>query len=484
MIIVSITGPSMPAALSQMAASRRYADMFELRLDLIERPKIDQLIAHSRRPIIATCRSVRQGGAFGGSKVLRSRTLEEAANLGAQYIDIEYDANSLVIKRHNDSSGPKVILSRHYVDSAPRDVRRLFWRMLETGADILKLAYYAHDAADIRYAIEFLRLAAREKRKAVAIAMGVAGEATRILYRKFGGWATFAAPESGKAAAQGQLTARTLRLLYRAHALSRSTKIFGVIGNPLGQSRGIFVHNPLFKTSQVDAVYCRFQVKDLSAFMRYVSSHLAGFSVTIPHKRAVMRFLDVIDKSSLAIGAVNTVVRRHEKLYGTNTDASGALDAIEEVTVICGKRMLVLGAGGAARAIAFAAKERGAEVYVANRTGRKAKRLASELGLRAVPLEEVQKVQYDVVVNATSVGMVPNPMNSLVPKNVLRGKIVFDAVYNPPLTRLLQDAKSVGATVIPGTRMYANQAALQFKLYTRTKVRKERIRRLVEKVGD
>jgi shikimate dehydrogenase len=213
-------------------------------------------------------------------------------------------------------------------------------------------------------------------------------------------------------------------------------------------------------------VYCTFPVTDLSKFMRHFAPFLDGFSVTIPYKESIIKFLDELDEAAEAIGAVNTVIRRKGKLYGLNTDAPAALDAIECVGKVKGKRLLLIGAGGSARAIAYEAKRRGAEVLIANRTDQRAKTLAKELGLEHVHMAYIRLTPFDILVNATPVGMVPHVTQSPAPKEILRDKVVFDAVYNPPMTRLLRLAKSVGATIVPGTEMYLNQAALQSELFT------------------
>jgi shikimate dehydrogenase len=179
----------------------------------------------------------------------------------------------------------------------------------------------------------------------------------------------------------------------------------------------------------------------------------------------MLRYVGSVDATARAIGAVNTVVRRRGQLWGTNTDAPGALDAIEQVALVRGKRVLVLGAGGAARAIAFEARQRGAHVIVANRTASKAKRLAAEFGIGFVPFGEFAGTPFDVFVNATSVGMWPHVHRTPVPARALAGKIVLDVVYHPPLTRLLRDAVEAGARIVPGTDMYVNQGARQFRLY-------------------
>jgi 3-dehydroquinate dehydratase/shikimate dehydrogenase len=466
LIIVTITGPSMQEALAQVAGSSPYADTFEFRLDLMTKPNIARLISSTRKPTIATCRPVREGGAFSGSERERIGVLELASVFGARYVDIELGSSPRIIeefvRRKKES---QVIVSHHLLDGTLFNTNRIYKALHATGADVIKLAYEADDAYENSHAFEFLGRAKADKQKAIAIALGEVGEPSRILYKKFGGWATYASTEDGKSAAQGQIPASQLRELYRAERITTGTKVFGVVGDPVKQSKGVFIHNPLFQHAKKDSVYCRFQVSDIEKFMHRIVPRLEGFSVTLPHKQSVMRYLDRVDPTAKAIGAVNTVIRRGKKLVGTNTDAPGALDAIEKVAKVRGKRMLILGAGGVARAIAYEAKQRSADVIIANRTLSRARQLAEEFGFEYVKWNSLRGVQFDILVNATSVGMVPRVDESPVPKAILKKKVVFDVVYNPPMTRLLTEARSVGAKTIQGTEMYLNQAALQSEMY-------------------
>ncbi len=231
------------------------------------------------------------------------------------------------------------------------------------------------------------------------------------------------------------------------------------------QSRGIFVHNPLFARAEKNAVYCRFAVTDLRRFFSRMVPLIHGFSVTHPHKVAIGKYLDSMDPLARAIGAVNTVFMKRGRLTGTNTDAGAALDAIEHVSAVKGKRMLIMGAGGAARAIAYEAMRRGAEVLVSGRNSRAARSLAGDFGILYVPVSDFRDVETDILVNATPVGMAPHSHETPFPRGMLGGKTVFDAVYNPPLTRLLREAAGAGAKIVRGTDMYVNQAAKQFALY-------------------
>jgi 3-dehydroquinate dehydratase/shikimate dehydrogenase len=467
MIIVSITGPTMADAEHQMALSRRYADLFEIRLDLMRRPRLVRLLGIAGRPVIATCRPVWEGGGYRGAEHDRIEILEQASVLGAAYVDVELRAGVRTLagflerRRHS-----KVILSWHQQEGEPFRPRAVTRRLLDSGADVLKLAYRAQDTADLRHALGFLHEARAERRRAIAVPMGEAGVAGRVLYRTFGGWAMYASAAQGQEAAEGQVPASVLRTLYRAPDLTRSTRIFGVVGHPVSHSRGVTIHNPLLAAADVNAVYCRFPVRNLPAFMRHIAPRLAGFSVTLPHKERMIRYLGAADAAVDGTGAVNTVLRRGMLYRGYNTDAAAALDAVEEKLRVRGRHVLVLGAGGAARAVAWEAKRRGAAVLVSGRTAERAARLARALGVTAVPWNARTRVSCDVLVNATSVGMAPHADATPYPGPFRRGMVVLDAVYTPPGTRLLAEASAAGAQTVPGTEMYLRQAAAQFRLYT------------------
>jgi 3-dehydroquinate dehydratase/shikimate dehydrogenase len=294
-----------------------------------------------------------------------------------------------------------------------------------------------------------------------------------------GGWGTFASAEVGSPSAPGQVTASGLTKIYRAGMLDQRTRIFGVIGFPLGQSKGVFLHNALFRSSKSNSVYCRFPVKNLALFMKKLAPMLEGFSVTLPHKVEIMKYLQEVDPEAGAIGAVNTVVRTPHGLRGTNTDGAGALDALEHHGPVDGKKMLIFGAGGAARAVAFSAKQRGADVTVAGRTDSRARKLAADLNVGFTAYKHLNKVPCDIFVNATPVGMTPEIGRTPVPKSLLTGKMVFDVVYNPPVTRLLKEAREAGSVVVPGTEMYCRQAAKQSELYSGKRPPLTRIRKLL-----
>jgi len=469
MIIVPVVGPTMSKALSQIRESERYADIFELRLDLINEPDPARLVRASKRPLVATCRPSWEGGKFTGSESVRAQLLLEAAVSGVQYIDIEIEADPAIRLLFNDlRPSLQVIISHHKRAGSRFRVASEYARFAEVRADVVKFAYHADDASDCRFAFEFLRLARRDRRKAIAIAMGPFGEPSRVLYRIFGGWATFASAGAGAESAPGQIPAAELREVFGAHLLNTRTRVFGLLGDPVAHSKGPLIHNAQFRKAGLNAVYCRFRTQNLRAFMRHIAPDLEGLSVTIPFKETVIRYLARTDRSAREIGASNTVFRRNGKLVGTNTDAPAALESIERAISARGKRFLIVGAGGAARAVAYEARRRGADVRVTNRTDARSRILARRMKVSWLPWKEFKNGRRgiaDVIVNATSVGMVPDVGRSVVPKRLVCGIVAVDAVYNPPVTRFLIDARRSGSRVVSGMDWFLNQAVRQAKVF-------------------
>jgi shikimate dehydrogenase len=248
------------------------------------------------------------------------------------------------------------------------------------------------------------------------------------------------------------------------------TEVYGVIGDPVGHSLSPLMQNRAFRAAGINAVYAAFPVTDLACAIAGVRAlRIRGLSVTIPHKEAIIPLLDEVDPLAGRIGAVNTVLNRQGRLAGYNTDAEGAVKALSEKTSLPGRDVLILGAGGAARAIGFGVREKGAKIHIAGRSAKKGRALADVLGGRYVSIDDVSEAPRDILVNATSVGMHPDTDRMPIPVHVLSPQMtVMDIVYNPLRTRLLSAAEERGAQVIDGAAMFVHQGAAQFALWTGT----------------
>jgi shikimate dehydrogenase len=253
--------------------------------------------------------------------------------------------------------------------------------------------------------------------------------------------------------------------------IDAQTEIYGVIGNPVKHSLSPIIHNAVFRRMGLNAVYLAFEVEHLEEAIRGIRGlGIRGVSVILPFKTQVIPFLDEVEAVAEKIKAVNTIQNKRGRLIGYNTDWRGALEALEEEVDLKGKKVLLLGAGGAARAIGFGLREKGSQVIISNRSPDKAHELAKDLGFVCKPLLSMGEPEFDVIINATSVGMFPHNAESPLPKKFLKeGMVVMDIVYQPLKTRFLQEAEGQGCRTIDGLEMLARQGAGQLEIWTGTR---------------
>ncbi len=469
MICAPLAEPSPQAARAAMAEAASRADLVELRLDCFEAvPGADELAALLRSrpcPIIVTNRSAAEGGRNDWPDDVRLKTLQAAIELGADYVDVELDFADR-LERHGAA---RLIISVHNFTSTPLNLPELYRKIVDAGADVVKIATMANSLIDNLRMFEVLQQATVP---CIGLCMGPLGQISRILGRKFGALLTYAPTDPAKATAPGQVVLDELAALYRYRSISEDTKVYGVIGNPIGHSLSPHIHNAAFQSLGIDAVYLPFKVEgDVANFIdAFRGLPVHGYSVTIPHKEAVAAALDEVDPVARDIGAVNTIVNRKGRLVGSNTDWTAAISAIESELPdggLAGRRVALIGAGGTARAIAFGLKAKGAQTTIYNRTGDRAAALAKDVGCASRPFDALDTLEADVIANSTSIGMYPVVDASPVPATVLKpGIVVFDAVYNPVCTRLLADAEEAGCRSVSGLQMFVNQAVQQFETWT------------------
>ncbi|KAL2620382.1 hypothetical protein R1flu_000587 [Riccia fluitans] len=480
------------------------ADLVELRVDHIKNfnPETDlpALLNARTLPAIVTYRPTWEGGQYVGDEAPRLQALHLAADLGAEYVDVELQCATEFLasrKTRANQSGTKFIVSNHNYEFTPTEevLGALYIKVVATGADIVKLVTTAQDITDVG---RMMKLQSRAQIPTITLVMGPKGVISRILAPKFGGFLTFGTLSSGQESAPGQPTLADLINTYRIKEINVDTKVYGIIGNPVGQSKGPYLHNPAFAETGHNSVYVPLLVDNLAAFLKvFDSPDFAGFSVTIPFKEDAVVCADEVVPLAKDIGAVNTLVRKKDgKFVGYNTDCDGALSAIEDGLRACGldssggsplagKTFVVIGAGGAGKALAFGAKVRGATVIVANRNFQRAQELAALCGATAVPLTELASISPSpgmVLANSTSLGMHPKVGDSPLPdKEALKNyALVFDAVYNPVETRLLREAKEMGAAVVSGNEMFIRQAIGQFEHFTEGPAPRQLMRSIIE----
>jgi 3-dehydroquinate dehydratase/shikimate dehydrogenase len=300
--------------------------------------------------------------------------------------------------------------------------------------------------------------------------MGEIGFPSRVLSPRFGGLFTYAAPSAAEGTAAGQVSAKVLRHLYRFGKLSRSSRVYGVIADPVGHSISPAVHNRAFQARRIDAVYLPFLTPSphLKDFMTLAEKlPIMGFSVTIPHKQAILRYLDAVDPLARRIGAVNTVWRKAGKWRGMNTDAEAVLTPLRRCLRVAKSSVLVVGSGGAARAAAFALVDAGAKVSISGRDEDRAcaGALAKACGAESVPRAQIAGLHFDALVHATPLGMSPHTEGCFF-EDCIPAEVILDMVYNPVETLLLRRAREQGKKLVPGLEMFLEQAARQFEIWT------------------
>jgi len=455
----------------------------ELRLDWLandtERARLLDWLAQNRpgrANFIATCRRKAGGGRFAGSVSAELRWLARARQAGCSWCDLEVETLAKMPRKSlpGDLSLPRILLSAHDFRRTPR--RALVARVAKRrDVDAVKVAANARTIGD---SVRLLRLA-NQKQNCVAVPMGEAGLPARILALREGSALAYA-PIS-QATAPGQVSLRELKHLYRAHELTRRTHVFAVIGNPIRHSLSPLLHNTGFVSQKIDAVYLPFLVRDLRDFLKAAADFaLRGFSVTLPHKQAILKHLDDCEALAADIGAVNTVVvRGNGSLYGCNTDYAGVLRGLERKLRPAGSRILILGAGGAARAAAFALTRAGAEVGICARRESAARELARASGGEVVPRRALRHEFFDAVLNATPVGLHPQQGISPLQPGELHCRIVMDLIYRPERTELLKIAARKGIATVSGVEMFLAQGAAQWEIWMKRRAPESAMRRAI-----
>jgi 3-dehydroquinate dehydratase / shikimate dehydrogenase len=446
----------------------------EFRLDYLSKPglalpRIKRFLeSHPGTVVIATCRRAVSGGKFRGSIDSQLDLLGKAAAAGCQLVDVELQTASKckLAQLQKLRTRAALILSFHDF-RATRKLDETLEKMLAYPADFYKVASTATTLADNVAMIKFLARQG-DRHSLVGMCMGEQGIISRVLGVRAGSVFTFASAVAGEETAPGQVTAQELRNVYRIEQVDVATRVYAVVGDPISHSLSPAIMNAAFRRENVNAVYLALHaktLKDLLTCVREIPIH--GISVTMPYKEAILPHLDNTDAHTTKIGACNTVVRAQDgKLYGFNTDAAGIVRPLERrLNTLEGARILVIGAGGAARAAVFGLKERGSEVYILNRTAAPAKKLAHQARARIVKRAELKKLAFDVIINATPVGM-GNGRESPLQEQEINARYVFDMIYDPAETRFLKLAKERGAQIIPGIEMFVHQAARQFEIWT------------------
>jgi 3-dehydroquinate dehydratase/shikimate dehydrogenase len=471
-VCVSLFGSTTDELLEKAEAVVREDPFIEFRLDYLKQPaaalpKIRDFIQmHPGCILIGTCRRTPGGGLFKGSVAAEVEILLKAAAVGFQLLDVELESAEVMRASDLDKlrSRAGIVLSSHDF-RATRKLEDTFRTMQEYPADYYKIVTTATRLHDNVTMMKFLE-AKSHAHSVVGLCMGEQGVPSRLLGLRAGSVFTFAAAFPGEETAPGQVAARTLREVYRIDQLDAATRIYGVAGDPVAHSLSPLMMNTAFRRENLNAVYLALHAKsvdDLLACVRDIP--ISGLSITMPHKEAIVPHLDNSDVLTRKTGACNTVVRAQDgRLFGFNTDVVGVVNPIARRLPLEHAKVLVIGAGGAARAAVFGLKAQGADVFIINRTPANAQKLAKQAKAKYLKRTDLKKYAFDVIINATPVGM--ESKQSPLSEKEIRTRFVLDMVYTSQETPFTKSARSTGAEIIPGSEMFAQQGARQFEIWT------------------
>ena len=445
----------------------------ELRLDYIRQPasafqRLRRFLDyHPEALVIATCRRSAGGGKFRGSIASQVEILVKAAANGCQFIDLELQSAVSLKSKDLDRlrAAAAVILSFHDF-RATKKLEETFKKMAAFPADYYKVVSTAGALYDNVVMMKFLERES-ERHSVIGLCMGEQGIISRVLCVRAGSVFTFAGLGPGEETAPGQLAPRILRETYRLDQVDAATKVYGVAGDPVAHSLSPLMMNSAFRRENVNGVYLALHARSLTDLLACIRDiPLQGLSITMPYKQAILPHLDNADALTEKIGACNTVIRAQDgKLYGYNTDVAGVVRPLEHRLHLAGAKVLVVGAGGGARAAVFGLKERGAEVFIINRTSSVGQKLARQAHAKFLSRAQMRGLEFDVIVNATPVGMSDSKTSPLNEKE-LNARILFEMVYTPAETKLVKMARAKGLHVITGAEMFVQQGARQFEIWT------------------
>ncbi|MGI4853284.1 MAG: shikimate dehydrogenase [Janthinobacterium lividum] len=468
--------------------ARRYR-FVEFRLDSLPDPSAclpdlaNFLASHPQVTAIATCRRHAFGGAFQGTAEEQFEILIGAAKAGCELVDAEVETaeelgpDMLNVVR---DAGAAAMLSWHDFSGTP-DLLPVYDRLSAFQPDFVKIVPTAKTLTDSLRLLDLLEASGGTGRL-VAMSMSFHGVLTRVLGPRYGSAFTFAAPDGNEGTAPGQVSAATLCELYRIEQISRGTALYAVAGSPIGASLSPLMHNTAFRAAGMDAVYLPLETADPQELQMVMQRlNIRGLSITMPLKETVLPLLNTREAAVTSMAACNTLLRQDDgTLSGFNTDVAGIVGPLEQRLSLKGKRVLILGAGGAARAAAFGLRERGAEVFLLNRTAARAEALAAESGAQVQPRGTLAATHFDILINSTPYGMRGKQIDSPISPDEMKCDLFFDLVYNPLETPLMLIAKEADIETIAGAAMFVAQGVRQYELWMGGKAPQAEMLQVVE----
>jgi 3-dehydroquinate dehydratase / shikimate dehydrogenase len=495
-LCIAVQGATPAELFSHAEAALKDSIFIELRLDSLPKPPavLPELKAFLNRrrdvTVIATCRRKSNGGRFTGSLNAELELLQNAAETGCHVVDLEIESVEQMsrpqlakFRSALRAAGASLLISSHDFSRTrrPDGLSQVAKNIAAYEPEFVKVVTTARSLTDN---LSILRMVENESLdvQMVGIAMGEEGLISRVLSPRAGATFTFASAADGAETAPGQVSARTLLDLFRLEQLDQATRIFGVAGNPIAHSLSPIMHLTAFRRENLNAVMLPLKAKAIVDLLTIVRDlPLDGVAVTMPLKQEVLPHLANMDPLTAKIGACNTLRTGADgKLYGFNTDVAGVVRPLEKRMRLKGARILVLGAGGAARAAVFGLVDQGSEVYIVNRTHEKAVSLARKAKAHVLKQNALAKQRFDAIINTTPCGMTGIKQQLPIKESELNASLVFDMVYTPLETPLLKLAKSRGLAIIGGVEMFVQQGARQFEIWTGKPAPENEMLRVVE----
>jgi len=458
-----------------LEAVKRGTRFIELRLDFLAKAiDFKRLAPYKQCPWVATLRRPSDGGRFGGTEAERQTIIRQAIVSGVfEWVDLETDIAATIPR----FGKVKRIISYHNLGETPANLDDIYAKMLGQDADVYKVAVTAQDPEDV---VRVLKLQQAAPKATVAFCMGDIGQPSRFLALKYGAPWIYAAFNKERGIAPGLPSLDDFKTTYPVTTIAPETRVFGIVGDPVDHSFSPLLHNQMYRRLGVKALYLPFRVPRgmlPQAVEAYDAVPVNGYSVTIPHKEAAAQVALEKELNVEVTQAANTLVRLAEgKFSAANTDYAAAVDSLKShlteragdgpVAQLSQLSVMLLGAGGVARAIAFALHREGAQLTITGRTYERAQRLAEEVKCKAVDWHARHSVSFDVLINCTPVGMHPNVDESPCHFSILKpGVTVFDTIYRPETTLLIREARTRGCHTITGVDMFVRQAARQIELF-------------------
>lgn len=488
LVCLCLTAKTMAEDLELIEKYRKYIDVAELRVDFLDddgRMNVREFPSKAKIPCILTIRRTVDGGQYSEGEasrtILFARALayaDEDSSKNFAYVDFEEDFHVASLQDAALAYGTKIIRSFHDMKNPVKNIAERIKSMRLSRFEIPKIAFMPSSLADITDLYREMQAFANSEQ--IVCAMGPLGLPTRILAAKFNSYLSYTSPTEllGNLHEIGHIDPKTLCELYHFHEIDKETRLYGITGWPLKVTSSPLLHNSNFKKNNMNAVYIPFKSESAAdAFDFAKTLGIKGFSVTIPHKEAIIKSLDETDNKVDEIGACNTVINRDGKFFGYNSDCTGFEKALLEFSGLKNlkhKKVAIIGAGGAAKAVAYAVSEMKGKACVFNRTVSKARALAEKYGFdfSSLDLDGLSKLEKysDIIIQTTSKGMAssaePSEENDPLWFYDFKGsELVYDIIYEPETTPVMARAKKAGCRVHNGFTMLKYQGEEQFRLF-------------------